>query len=393
MGTKIINVLLCLCTFNLFMAVLNHIELLSFRNISKLQLKFGRGVNVLFGANGQGKTNIIESIYFLTKGRSFRPGKNDSFIKKGEQKARLTALIEGQGQQDEVNLKFLDNKKNFEINRKKSSSVKISKSYSNVLFSPESLSVIKDEPEKRRLLVDDFLISHQASNASVISDYRKCVRYRNKVLRDFKQRLSSEGDCRDLLESLNPIFLKLATQLTVSRVNSLRDISPFMVKSFEKITKDKNVDISVDYLISSQTAISWEREQIYNAMRNSLFERESSELVTGLTLVGPHKHDVKFLYQKEDSRYFCSQGQQRSLILSFKMAQIMYHYTAYGEYPILLLDDVLSELDESKRRNLVEFLNGIHSQVFITMTDMGPSIDFRNQTKTFEVKSGGVVVY
>ena len=374
------------------MAVLNRIELLNFRNISQLQLKFGRGVNVLIGENGQGKTNIIESIYFLTKGQSFRPGRNDSFIRKGEKNASLKAVIEGQGRQDEVNLKFLENKKNFEINKKKISLTKISKFYSNVLFSPESLSAIKDGPEQRRALVDDFLISHLPANALIISDYKKCVRSRNKILKDFKQGLSSKRECRDLLESLNPIFLDLATRLTLSRTESLKEINQLLVKAFEQITKFKNVDISVDYLISSKTALYWEREQIYNALQDRLFEKESLELVTGLTLVGPHKHDIKFLYQKEDSRYFCSQGQQRALILSFKMAQIIYHYATYNEYPILLLDDVLSELDESKRRNLIDFLSEINSQIFITTTDVIPSIFFGDEIKTFEVKSGGVVV-
>ena len=349
---------------------------------------------MLVGENGQGKTNIIESIYFITKGRSFRPGKNDSFIKKGGsvKDASLRAIIKGQGRQDEVNLKFIENKRNFEVNKKRISSVKISKAYSNVLFSPESLSALKEGPEERRLLVDDFLVSHLPTKASVISDYKKCVRSRNRVLKNFKQGSFSEEECQNLLESLNPIFLELGTQLTLSRIESLKELNQFLVKGFEQITKGKNVDISVDYLISSKTALHWGKKQIYNALHDRLSALRNLELAAGLTLVGPHKHDIKFLYQKEDSRYYCSQGQQRALILSFKMAQIMYHYTAYGEYPILLLDDVLSELDEPKRRNLIGFLRKIDSQIFITTTDVASSKAFGDEIKTFEVKAGGVVV-
>ena len=373
------------------MPIVERLELLNFRNISQIQLNFGKGVNIFFGENGQGKTNIIESIYFLTKGESFRPGTNEVFIKKGDRNARLMAILEGRGREDEVKLNFLDNKKSFEINKKKSSSFNLAKSYSNVLFSPESLSVIKDGPEQRRALIDDSLISHLAINTSVISDYKKCVRSRNAVLKKFKQGLLSKEECENLLESLNPSLLKLGLRLTWNRIKALNDMSRFLIKSFERITKNQNVDISVDYLISSKSALLMSQEEIFNAMQKRLSQLRGSELATGVTLVGPHRHDVQFLYQGEDSRYFCSQGQQRALILSFKMAQIMYYYEAYGEYPILLLDDVLSELDEFKRKNLIDFLSGINSQIFITTTDANSPLLFGSNIKRFKVESGGVV--
>ena len=375
-----------------FMAILNRMKLLNFRNISKIQLDFGRGINIFVGENGQGKTNIIESIYFLTKGQSFRPGKNENFIKKGDDRASLIAIIEEKGRKDEVVLKFLDDKKNFEVNKKKTTPIKISKCYSNVLFSPESLSAIKDGPEQRRQLVDEFLISHQPANSSILSDYKKCLLSRNRILKNFKQGGISEGECSDLLESLNPVFLKLSTDLTLNRVKSLNEISPFFVQSFRRITNLEKVDIFIDYLVSSQPARDWKREEIYDAMRKRLSQLQLSELAAGLTLVGPHRHDVKFLYQKEDSRYFCSQGQQRVLILSFKMAQILYHYSVYGEHPILLLDDVLSELDHCRRKNLMEFLRGVTSQIFITTTDANQFEVFGNNVKTFKVKSGEVAL-
>ena len=373
------------------MPTLEKLELSNFRNINKLQLDFGKGVNIFLGKNGQGKTNIIESIYLLTKGHSFRPGKNDTFIKKGDNNSKVIGFIKGRGREDEVSLSLLGNKKIFEINKKRISSIKLAKSYSNVLFSPESLSAIKNGPEERRSLVDDFLVSHLAVNASTILDYRKCVRSRNRVLKNFKQGFSSKEECQRLLESLNPSLLSLGLRLTWSRINSLKDISQFLVKSFKQITKSANVDISVDYLISSKSALSMEKEEIYDAMQKRLSELENSELATGVTLVGPHKHDMQFLYQGEDSRYFCSQGEQRALILSFKMAQVMYYYRAYGEYPILLLDDVLSELDEFRRKNLIEFLSEIKSQIFITATEISSSLMFGNHIKTFRVEPGGVI--
>jgi DNA replication and repair protein RecF len=142
----------------------------------------------------------------------------------------------------------------------------------------------------------------------------------------------------------------------------------------------KNVEISVDYLISGASAREFSRQQIYNALSIRLKELGAREIDVGHSLVGPHKHDVVFLYNGEDSRFFCSQGQQRALILSFKMAQIVYHYTVYQSSPILLLDDVLSELDHLKRANLVEFLKRVQSQIFITTTDIAFPHDFGDQS-------------
>ncbi len=386
------------------MAVLSRIALSNFRNISQLYLDFSSGVNIFFGKNGQGKTNIIESIYLLTNGESFRPGKNGNFIRKEknsenvikdmkDMRANLEAVIEGQKGRNEVSLSLLNNQKVFKMNKKRLSSAAISKNYASVLFSSESLSAIKDGPDQRRQLIDSFLISHLPINALLIFDYKKCLRSRNKILKNFRKGLSSKEECKNLLLSINPVFLNLGVKLTLSRVHSLKDMEPFLKQSFKRITGYKNVNISVNYLISSESALHWNEQQINNAMYKKMMQRENSELAVGLTLVGPHRHDVQFLYEEEDSRYFCSQGEQRSLILSFKMAQIMYHYGIHDEYPILLLDDVLSELDESKRRNLIEFMDEIESQIFITTTDATPSKVFSNKIRTFEVKSGKIVVH
>jgi DNA replication and repair protein RecF len=120
-------------------------------------------------------------------------------------------------------------------------------------------------------------------------------------------------------------------------------------------------------------------------------ELRSAELFSGRTLVGPHRHDIRFLFGGKDSRFFCSQGQQRALILSFKMAQILYHYRTYQVYPILLLDDVLSELDAVKRMNLVKFLRDIPAQIFLTTADLSFPMDFGERgINIFRVENGTV---
>jgi len=162
------------------------------------------------------------------------------------------------------------------------------------------LSVIKNGPEGRRNLIDELLKSFSLENVEIINNFKKSLKSRNKILRDYKKEQISFGEAINILNSLDELYLNY---------------------------------------------------------------------------VGPHKHDIQFLFNGSDSRYYCSQGQQRAFILAFKMAQIVYHYGIFKKYPILLLDDVMSELDETKRHNLLNFLKGINAQIFITTTEF----DLQNQ--------------
>ena len=138
--------------------------------------------------------------------------------------------------------------------------------------------------------------------------------------------------------------------------------------SGKKILKNQTVDIAVDYVISGKSAIDWDQNQVYDAQTLRLKQLASAEMATGQSLVGPHKHDVRFLFDGEDSRSFCSQGQQRSLVLAMKIAQVELHKQVHGLYPILLLDDVLSELDPIRQTSLLALLQDLEAQIFLTNT-------------------------
>ena len=152
-----------------------------------------------------------------------------------------------------------------------------------------------------------------------------------------------------LLESLEASFLPLAAELTVARLEALTAMQPDFQRALNFVLDQTNVDISVEYVISGSNAYSWKRAEILSALHQRALELRERELSSGISLVGPQRHDIRILFSGKDSRYFCSQGQQRALILSFKMAQILYHHRAYQIYPFLLLDDVLSELDPIRR--------------------------------------------
>lgn len=355
--------------------VLDKIDLINFRNYSAVTFAPVSGANFFIGENGQGKTNFIEAIYLLSKGLSFRPVITGSLIKEQSNNINLagssiSAVVNNKNFRDSIKV-VLNPKKKIFLNEKASTSQKTQQKLPLILFSPESLLAIKEGPELRRELVDEFLLTFEPSAGQLIHQYRRLIRQKNLVLKQIKQNKITKSSGLEILFSLRPSFLQLATQLTQSRKEALKVLHPYLVETLKNIFFKQNVDISVDYKTSNGLRLNDLTEQ----ETFSLFQRREEELVereiqSGNSLVGPHKHDVQFLINQKDARYFCSQGQQRAVILSFKMAQIMYHYQAYNNYPILLLDDVLSELDEEKRVTLIHFLANIKSQIFITSTEV-----------------------
>ena len=348
------------------------------------------------GKNGQGKTNLLEGLYLLAQGESFRYGDNETFIDhkspdKPKQAILRTKILNDNLEWD-LQLQILKSRKSHLANEKKISAAICAENFPVIVFSPESLSAIKEGDDQRRQLVDSLLVTTHAGTAEIISDYRKALRSRNKLLKNHLEGLSGESETKELLESINPSFLKLAVRLTCARIEALKALTPDLNIAMQSISKLQNVDISVDYVISGESALNFDSEMVANSMQKRLHELAIAELATGSTLVGPHKHDITFLYDRNDSRFFCSQGQQRALILSFKMAQIVYHRRAHKNEPVLMLDDVLSELDFEKRSALISFLLGIGTQIFVSTTEMNlPEEMSANELAVYEIANGKIL--
>ena len=380
--------------------LIQRLKIRNFRNYSALDLPLKSGINILLGENGQGKTNLLEAIYLLCRGRSFRPGNVSTWLGKtcsderGDSIAVIAGSIESHnGQYDEVKMAIEGKRCNFSLNGKRATRATILSHFPCVLFSPESLAAIKEGPNSRRQLVDDLLISHSPISASLLDQYQKALRSRNCWLKEAKKgNLSDHTEIHRVLDSLGPGFLDLASQLVVARLEVMHALLPGLKEAMGKIFPSANVDISVDYLISGESALDWNASKVHFVLEERASQLRNAEIDSGISLVGPQKHDIQFLFGGNDSRYFCSQGQQRSLILSFKMAQIMYHYKVHQEYPILLLDDVLSELDQEKRTNLIEALKGIRSQILVTTTDLFFPWDFGDRDLAIHQVVNGEIV-
>ena len=371
------------------------IRLRDFRNYRELTLEIPAGVVVFCGANGQGKTNLVEALHVLLRGESFRPVSSASLLGHVGPEVAPASVIEARltrgNLPHDLRVTLEAGRKQILWNGSRATAGQLVRHFPLVLFSPESLAAIKEGPEQRRRLLDEVILTHAPGSHKILADFRRALKTRNRVLQEARAGRTGEAETTRLLESLDPSYLPLATELTVARLNALAALKHDFKRAAAAVLERSDVDISVDYVISRQIIADWSRADILSLMFERALELRATELRTGTSLVGPHKHDVRILFGQKDSRFFCSQGQQRALILSFKMAQILYHHRAYELYPFLILDDVLSELDPVRRTNLVEFLRDIPAQIFLTTTDLSFTRDFGDRRlNVFRIDNGSV---
>jgi len=365
----------------------------NFRNIEDLELSLNPRINVFVGQNGHGKTNLLEALYLLTRGQSFRPAVTENFINynsKNNPGLIKTNILDGE-KENRIQLKLGLKDKTFLLDEKKINTAHLTKRFPSVLFSPESLSAIKEGDEQRRRLLDEMIVLHQSQNALMIASFKKCLKTKNRLLKQQLKDPWPDAQFQNFLDAINQTFLKSAVDLTEARTKAINASHKYFINSVRDIFNNEKIESCIEYYISGERANDWKRDQIHHALKNRLLQLTRAEISSGVSLVGPQKHDVKFFLQGKDARYFSSQGQQRALILSFKISQIMYHYTVYKSYPILLLDDVMSELDADKRRKLVSLLEKIESQIFITTTDFQFSEEINKQNcSLYELCDGQV---
>ncbi len=377
---------------------LKSIQLTDFRNFDFEKIVLRERVNFFVGENGQGKTNLLEAIYILSRGHSFRPTTSESLVRKTvdsvqHRPAKVIGEFIDRDLDYRVELLIENKRRHMLVNGKKTSALSLFQHFPTILFSPESLTAIKDGPEQRRVLVDDLVIMVNPANQKLLQEFKKCLRVRNQVLRDLSVGGAANAYEKDLtLESLNKIYFLLATHVTAARINALQLMKDLFREAMDFISEENTGEISVDYLMSDRQALDFSEQEIFDALQGRYSELSRQEIASGASLVGPHKHDIRFLFSGKDSRFYCSQGQQRALILSLKIAQIVYYNKVHQTYPVLLLDDVLSELDAKKRVNLLKFLESISAQVLITATDLTwPEQLEMNRNAIFSVTSGQII--
>ena len=348
---------------------LNRISIRQFRNIKEQTLHPKPGLVLLWGDNGQGKTSLIEAIYFLTRGTSFRtPNTRLVANRENFQEFLLEAEFLKKSVRHQVKIFFGENKKIINLDGKRTVKSKLQKMFPSILFSPESLQIIKDSAQKRRDLIDDLCFCLFPPFAQQHSDYQRILKQKNHLLKRIKE--GQAGDqTEDLNEHLTCQMLEIGSRIGVLRLKALAEIEPLLSEKFFCVMDNPSEEISMDYQISEHVFRTAVEEEIFDVMYKKWKERKHREIASGQCLVGPHRHNIEFNFNKANARFFCSQGQQRAIILAFKLAQLELHYKIHGELPILLLDDVLSELDTRKQDRFMNSLVSTKAQIFLTVAD------------------------
>jgi DNA replication and repair protein RecF len=356
--------------------IIRSIELKNFRNYSQLQIDFDSETNILFGDNAQGKTNILESAYVSATTKSHKGSRDREMIRFGEEEAHIRTIVSKNEQDFQIDLHLKKNRsKGIAVNQ-----VPIKKAsdlfgiLNIIFFSPEDLNIIKDGPTERRRFLDLELCQLDKIYLSDLTAYNKVLRQRNALLKD----LFFRPDLKDTLSIWDEQLIEYGKRIIRRRASFIEELRDIVFEIHSRLSGNREC-LTLKYEPSVE-AMFFEDE---------LFRASSRDQKLAQTSVGPHRDDISFLLGDIDIRKFGSQGQQRTAALSLKLAEIELVKKSIGDTPVLLLDDVLSELDSNRQNYL---LNSIHNiQTIITCTGLDEFVKNKFQIhRTFQVTDGHV---
>ena len=358
---------------------LRKLSLSFFRNLENIELLPGPRFNIIFGKNAQGKTNLLESIYLLGTMKSFRMAKNSEMMTWGSICGTVMGVVERDGVAREIALAVEKSGKKVRLDQKPVAKLTdFFGSLNVVIFSPEDIAMVRGMPDARRKYLDRAIFSGDSSYLYFHHEYFHILKNRNMLLRN-----GDDGG----LEIWSEKLVEAGIRLISSRIAYLREMDGFLRTFYEAIAgRDEKAGISYrPHLLDMDGLCKNGRGEFAAALDRSAKE----ERRIGATVVGPHRDDVDFHLNGKVLKHNASQGEQRSFILALKMAEIEYIQRRHGDPPVLLLDDMTSELDQERNGNLMEFLSGKEMQVFITTTDVDNIIlNGRENSSTFLVESG-----
>ena len=352
------------------------ISLKDFRNIESAEISFSDGVNVLLGNNAQGKTNLLEAIYFFALGKSFRGAKDAEMIRFGCERAEISMDFTEEGrtglQNFEVRIEK-NRRRQIEINhvRAERRSDMIGK-FRAVLFCPEHLSLIKDGPSLRRNYLDIAISMFRPVYLKSLQRYYAVLDQRNRLIKEAKENRNLLDDTIDIW---NEQLAEEAAFISDFREKYVKTVGESVSECFSDMTGEKEKTEMI-YLGSSKQENYSDRDETKKKYKELLSSSLEREIYAGTTLYGIHKDDIDIKINEKSARLFGSQGQQRSLALAMKLAEGEICLKETGDRPVLLLDDVLSELDKKRREYLLGSIK--ERQVIITTCE---DADFGNSKK------------
>lgn len=356
-----------------------YLNLINFRNYKNVTLELCDGTNVFQGDNAQGKTNILESLYYSSVGKSHRTNKDKELIYWDSNEAYISAYVVKERLDKKINIKlFKDGKKAININ-----SIKITKLQDMVgvvnvvIFSPEDLDIVKNSPSFRRRFLDIELCKLDKKYYHYLSSYKKVLNERNIILKKFSADI-------DMIDIYDIRLAEFGSYIIAQRIKYIEKLNEFSKKIHNDITQGSEF-IKFNYIMQLK-GIDNLQEELYNLLKSN----RKKDLEKKITSVGPHRDDFSIFINDIDVKIFGSQGQQRTSVLTIKFASLRIIKELIGEYPLLLLDDVLSELDTKRQEYILRSINGI--QTLITCTGITGIKKYLkgNNMKIFNVEKGSV---
>ncbi len=357
------------------------LELENYRNFDKEHFNPNPGINIIYGDNAQGKTNLIEAIWLFTGGRSFSGAKDIELVKFGTDYAKLNLEFLALEREQEAEINIMEKRRKVSLNKveKKSPSALIG-AFCAVVFSPSHLSLVKDGPLKRRRFLDAALCQMKPKYCSALLRYNHTLGQRNALLKEAKAN-------RPLLETLDIWDRNLSLYGSLIIKERLNYVSILEAKAgeFYRGISDGKEEFSVLY--KSNLIKSGIIDNIEESFFSALEAHREEDLLLGYTSVGPHRDDLVLKVNNLNAKSFASQGQQRSCVLSLKLAEAEIFMKNTGQKPIILLDDVMSELDAKRQTYLMESIKDW--QVLLTCCDPDNIIRLDYPQK-FEIKNGKI---
>lgn len=340
------------------------LNLSNYRNYENESISFSDNLNVIIGKNAQGKTNLLEAIFLSAIGKSPRTTKDKDLINWNKKFAKISISTTKKIGSHDIDI-YLFHNQNKAIKIDKIPIKKISQllgTLNAIYFSPDELKLIKESPEERRKFMDIDLCQFDKNYYYNLSNYNKTLNQRNKLLKS-----ENPSVIRETLPIWDIELAKSGSKIIMSRLQLIEKLKIFAKDIHFNLTNNQE-----ELKLSYQGITGENTEEIEKILISKLSENIEKDIKLGFTTVGPHRDDIKISSNDIDLRSFGSQGQQRTASLSLKLAELSVFKENLGEYPILLLDDVLSELDENRQNKLLSFVSNI--QTIITCTDFNFSI-------------------
>jgi DNA replication and repair protein RecF len=360
--------------------LLESIEAHNFRNLSG-EIVWGEGLNIIFGDNGQGKTNWLEAIYLLATTKSFRTQRPQEAIRFGENLAVVRGRVARTREvHRDLQVTLQGSSKSLSLNGKRETVASYLSQLHIVPFTADELEVVRGGPEARRRFLDRGVISLHHSYVQTLADYQRVIKQKNRLLQDISDSETTVDNARELIEPWNEQIIVLGATIHRAR----RDYVERIGKSLQQRLFERE-EITIRYVSALEGKGNLDDYESLIAER--LLLRLQAEITSGYSLIGPHRDDLEIRFDGRDIRTYGSSGQQRSALILLDLAAISVYYSWHNEYPLFMMDDLDAELDKKRIGHLLEHLEG-RTQTFITTSKNDLIKGFAARAKLLDVKNG-----